>query len=66
MSPVVCLGLVLMGYRTIGACTRNLALHFSQTYTPMYKWLKFGRKILLKSLINDDNAKLQFPMSDSF
>ena len=61
MSPVGCLGLVLMWYRTTGACSRNLALHFGQTCTPMYRWIKFGRRILLKSLINDDDAKLQSP-----
>ena len=61
MSPVGCLGLVLMWYRTTGACTRNLALHFGQTSSPMYLWLKFGRRILLKSLINDDDAKLDVP-----
>ena len=30
MSAVGCLGLVLMWYRTTGACTRNLSLHFGQ------------------------------------
>ena len=64
MSSVGCLGLVLMWYRTTGACTRNLSLYFSQTSTPMYRWLKFGRRILLKSLINDDSAKLALPKMD--
>ena len=57
MSSVGCLGLVLMWYRTTGACTRSLSLTFGQTSTPMYRWLKFGRRILLKSLINDNSAK---------
>ena len=64
MSPVGCLGLVLMWYRTTGACSRNLALHFGQTCKPMYRWLKFGRRILLKILMNDDDANLQFPSMD--
>ena len=35
MSPVGCLGLVLMWHRTTGACSRNLALHFGQTCTDL-------------------------------
>ena len=30
----------------------------------MYRCLKFGRRILLKSLINDDSAKLALPKMD--
>ena len=59
MSVVGCLGLVLMWYRTTGACTRSSAMIFCQTSTPTYRWLKFGRRILLKSLINDDTAKVK-------
>ena len=64
MSSVGCLGLVLMWYRTTGACTRTLSMNFGQTSTPMYRWLKFGRRILLRSLINDDSAKLELPTTE--
>ena len=47
------LGLVLTWYRTRGAVSRLLALVFGQTSTPLYKWLKFGRCILLSTLIQD-------------
>ena len=40
------LGLVLIWYRTRGSCSRNLALCFGQTCTPLYKWVKFSRNIL--------------------
>ena len=64
MSAVGCLGLVLMWYRTTGACTKSLSMHFGQTSTPMYRWIKFGRRILLKSLINDANAKVELPSQE--
>ena len=55
------LGLVLMWFRTRGALTRNVALHFGQTSTPLYKWLKFARKILLSVLINHPEAAVVTP-----
>ena len=42
------LGMVLMWYLTQGSCTRNVALIFGQTCTPMYKWLKFARRVILQ------------------
>ena len=56
-----CLGLVLMWYRTRGSCARSLAIHFGQTSTPMYKWLKFARRILLVCLINVPDARIAVP-----
>ena len=50
MTACGCLGLILMCYQTRGTCTRSLALSFGQTSTPLYKWLKFGRKVLLHVL----------------
>ena len=64
MTAVGCLGLVLMWFRTKGACTKSLALHFGQTSTPMYRWLKFGRRVLLKSLINENSTRLEVPSAD--
>ena len=66
VSSVGCLGLVLMWYCTTGACTRTLQLTFGQSSTPMYRWMKFGRRILLKSLIKDDSAKLEIPTPENF
>ena len=64
MSAVGFLRLVLMWYRSTGACTRSLSMHFGQTSTPMYRWIKFGRRILLKSLIDDPNTKVELPSQD--
>ena len=37
---------------------------FGQTSTPMYKWLKFGRKVLLHILCRDPDAIVRLPTSD--
>ena len=53
-----------MWYRTKGSCTRVLAPFFGQTASPMYKWLKFGRIILLHVLSNHEAAKVRLPTSE--
>ena len=55
------LGLVLMWYRTKGSCARGLALLFGQTSTPLYRWIQFGRMILLKAIIQDPDVKVSMP-----
>ena len=55
------LGLVLTWFRTKGSCTRNLQLIFGLTGTPMYTWLKFGRRVLLFALQKVDSAKISAP-----
>ena len=64
MTACGCLGLVLMWYRTRGSCARSLALMFGQTSTPLYKWLKFGRKVLLHVLSRDSRAKVELPSAE--
>ena len=64
LNAVGALGLVLMWYRTRGSCARALSLLFGQTSTPMYKWLKFSRKVLLHVLSRDLNAKVIPPTVD--
>ena len=61
MCAVGGLGLVLMWYRTKGSCARGLALLFGQTSTPLYRWIQFGRMILLKAIIQDPDAKVSMP-----
>ena len=61
MDAIGCLGLVLMWYRTRGSCSRSLALMFGLTSSPMYKWLKFGWKVLVASIQDDDDAKVRIP-----
>ena len=61
MTAEGCLGLVLMWFRTRGSCARSLAMIFGQTSTPMYKWLKFARRVLLVCLINDPDARITLP-----
>ena len=34
---------------------------FGLTSSPMYKWLKFGRKVLIASIQDDDDAKVRCP-----
>jgi hypothetical protein len=50
LDAVGCLGLVLHWYRTRGSCARALSMAFGTTSTPLYKWLKFGRRVLLVAL----------------
>jgi hypothetical protein len=61
MPAVGCLGLVLTWYRTRGSCARALVMIFGQTSTPMYKWIKFGRRILLHVLSRSSIAKVKLP-----
>ena len=64
MSAVGCLGLVLMWYRTQGSCARILSMLFGQTSTCLYKWLKFGRRILLHVLCRYAAAKVCLPTAE--
>ena len=61
LNALGALGLVLMWYRTRGSCTRNLAMLFGQTSSPMYRWLKFSRKVLLHVLSRDSDSKVSLP-----
>ena len=61
IEAVCVLALVLVWCRTKGSCSRSLAMLFGLTSTPMYSWLKFGRKVLLHVLSNDDDAKVILP-----
>ena len=47
LDAVGCLGLVLYWYRTRGSVARAVAMAFGLKATPMYKWLKFGRRRVL-------------------
>ncbi len=53
-----------MWYRTQGSCARSLAVMFGQTAIPMYKWLKFGRRVLLHSLSRSSEAQVKRPNID--
>lgn len=50
-----------MWYHTRGSLGRSLSLISGQTSIILYKWLKFGRKVLLACLIQDIDAKIEFP-----
>jgi hypothetical protein len=56
-----CLGLVLMWYRTRGAVSRSLCLMFGLTLTPMQRWLKLGKRILLYILQDHPDAMIRKP-----
>ena len=64
LSPIGCLGLILMWYRTNGSCTRNLSMMFGQTSTVLYKWLIFGRCVLLHVLSAYAPAKVCLPTAE--
>ena len=64
MTACGCLGLVLMWYRTRGSCARGLSMIFGQTSSPLYLWLKFGRKVLLHILCRQPEAKVCSPSND--
>ena len=66
LSTIEGLGLVLMWYRTSWSCSRNLAISFGQTCTPLYKWVRFGLKILLSILINDGEVDIKIPIDENF
>ena len=61
MTACGCPGLVLMWYRTRGSSARGLDLMFGQTSSPLYFWLKFGRRVLLHVLSGTVGAKIQLP-----
>ena len=61
VTPTCCLGLVLFWYRTRGSVARATAMAFGLTSTPLYKWLKFGRRILLGMLHKHPLAKVSLP-----
>ena len=61
VDATCCLALVLYWYRTRGSVARATALAFGLTSTPLYKWIKFGRRILLFVLQNHPFAKIQPP-----
>ena len=64
LDSIGCLGLVLYWYRTRGSCARSFPMAFGQTSTPLYKWLKFGRRVLLFALQRHPAAKVCIPAAD--
>jgi hypothetical protein len=64
MDVVGSLGLVFAWYRTRGACTQTLSMAFGLTCTPMYNWLKFGRRVLLACLLKHDTARVTAPTAN--
>lgn len=44
------LGLVLVWFRTRGSVSRGLQHFFGQTSSPIYKWLRFSRRVLLYAM----------------
>ena len=63
MDAVGCLGLVMYWFRTRGSLARCGSLAFGSTSTPMYRWLKFSRRVLLFVLLHHPLAKISDPSS---
>ena len=64
IDAVGCLGLVLYWYRTRGSVARSTCMAFGLTSTPIYKWLKFSRRMLLFVLQHHPLAKITAPSSE--
>ena len=64
IGATCCSGLVLYWSRTRGSVARSTAMAFGLTSTPMYKWIKFGQRILLFVLQNHPSAKINPPSED--
>ena len=64
LDAIGCLGLVLYWYRTRGSVARAAPMAFGLTSTPLYKWLKFGRRILLAAIQHHPAAKVQVPSKE--
>jgi hypothetical protein len=64
LDAIGCLGIVLHWYRTRGSCARALSMAFGTTSTPLYKWLKFGRRVLLFALQHVPQAKVTLPTGE--
>jgi len=60
INATACLGLVLAWYRFRGS-EFILQGWFGFAGTPMNAWLRFGRRMLLKALINNNKAKVKMP-----
>mmetsp|Transcript_14810 Transcript_14810/g.33985 ORF Transcript_14810/g.33985 Transcript_14810/m.33985 type:complete len:300 (-) Transcript_14810:117-1016(-) len=58
------LGLVLYWYQIRGSVARSTAMAFGLNSTPIYKWIKFGRRILLFVLQNHPFAKIRPPSEE--
>ena len=61
IDAIGCLGLVLYWYRTRGSVARSACMAFGLTSTPVYKWLKFSRRILLFVLQKNPLAVVRPP-----
>jgi hypothetical protein len=64
LDAVGCLGLVLYWYRSRGSCARAMSLAFGTTSSPLYQWLKFGRRVLLFALQHVPQAKVSLPSGE--
>ena len=63
LTPTQCLGLVLMWTRSREAAI-NLSIIFGVTYSCLSLFLRFGRRLLLKVLKNDPNARVTIPKNE--
>eukprot|EP00536_Pseudo-nitzschia_multiseries_P016166 jgi/Psemu1/45146/gm1.45146_g len=56
-----CLALILFWFQTRGSAARAVAIAFGLTASPMYRWLKFGQKLLLCALQDHPTANVCLP-----
>eukprot|EP00536_Pseudo-nitzschia_multiseries_P013094 jgi/Psemu1/34130/gm1.34130_g len=56
-----CLALTLSWFQTRGSAARAVAIMFGLTASPVYRWLKIGRKLLVSALQDHPAAKVCLP-----
>jgi hypothetical protein len=61
VDAIGCLGLVLFWFRTRGSSARAISLAFGLTSSPMYEWLRFGRRTLLYAIQDHPDAVVKPP-----
>ena len=64
LSALGGLGLVLTWYRTKGARSRNLAIQFGMTNSPMSYWLWFAMRCLRSALVDHPQARICKPTAE--
>lgn len=64
ITATIGLAVVLTWFRTRGSAARTLSMVFGLTSTPLYKWLKYSRKVLLYVLQNHPDAIIRPPSDE--
>jgi len=64
ITVTIGLAVVLTWFRTRGSAARTFSMVFGLTSKPLYKWLKYSRKVLLYVLQNHPDAIIRPPSDE--